>query len=76
MNDVVISLIRTYTPILAGSLLSWLALDEATSTSAVTALTGIFIALYYTVVRLLERKFPRFGILLGSTREPEYAESK
>lgn len=81
MSDVITSLIRTYTPILVGSVISWLAtrglnIDESTSAAAVTALTGALIAVYYTVVRLLERKFPQVGILLGSAKKPEYTENK
>ncbi len=81
MSDVITSLIRTYTPIFVGSVISWLAtrglnIDEATSAAAVTALTGALIAVYYTVIRLIERRFPQAGILLGSTKKPEYVEPK
>lgn len=79
MSDVITSLVRTYVPVIVGSFISWLAtrginVDEGTAAAAVTALTGAIILAYYTIVRLLERKFPRIGVLLGSTRKPEYTE--
>ena len=50
--------------------------DEATSGAAVTALTGAIILAYYTIIRLLERKFPKIGVLPGSARKAEYTEVK
>ena len=81
MADLVPSLIRTYVPILVGQVAAWLALkgvqlDEQTVLAAATALGGIISALYYLAVRLLEQKFPQLGILLGSTKKPEYTEPK
>lgn len=81
MNDIITSLVRTYVPVIVGSVIAWLAarginVDEGTSAAAVTALTGVIILAYYTVVRLLERKFPKIGVLLGSTKKPEYTEPK
>lgn len=81
MNDVITSLVRTYVPVIVGSVIAWLAarginVDEATGAAAITALTGAIILAYYTVVRLLERKFPKIGVLLGSTKKPEYTEVK
>jgi hypothetical protein len=77
MSDTLTSLIRTYVPIVVGSALSWLAtksieLDEATRTALITGVTGICIALYYTAVRVLEKKWSVFGLLLGSRKQPEY----
>ena len=81
MNDVVISFIRTYVPIAVGSLISWLAtkgldIDAQTGQGLIVFLTGILIAAYYGVVRLLERQWPQFDVLLGSTKKPEYTEPK
>lgn len=81
MNDLAISFIRTYVPIAVGSFISWLAtkglsLDAQTSAGLITFLTGLIIAAYYGIVRLLERKFPQVGLLLGAAKKPEYAESK
>lgn len=77
MADLVPSLIRTWTPILVGQVAAWLALkgvnlDADTVVAASTALGGVISALYYLAVRLLEQKFPQLGILLGSTKKPEY----
>lgn len=81
MNDIITSLVRTYVPVIVGSVIAWLAarginVDEATSGAAVTALTGAIILAYYTIIRLLERKFPKIGVLLGSAKKPEYTEVK
>lgn len=81
MNDIITSLVRTYVPVIVGSVIAWLAarginVDAQTSAAAVTALTGVIILAYYTIVRLLERKFPKIGVLLGSTKKPEYTEPK
>lgn len=80
MNDVILSLIRTYTPIVVGSLISWLItlgveLDPSVEAGLVTALTALLIAVYYTIARLLEKKWPAFSVLLGSKKMPaEYTE--
>lgn len=81
MNDLVVSFIRTYVPIAVGSLISWLTtkgldVDPTTGQGLIVFLTGILIATYYGVVRLLERQWPQFGLLLGSAKKPEYIETK
>lgn len=81
MSDFVTSLIRTWTPIIVGSIVGWLAshgLDvSAEDAVGLTAfLTAVFSGLYYLVVRLIERKYPSAGALLGSTKKPEYTEVK
>ena len=75
MSTLIPSLIRTYVPVLVGSLIAWLVtlgveVDDALQTGLVTALTGLLIAVYYTAVRLLERKWPKVSVLLGSTQIP------
>lgn len=77
MSDFLTSLIRTYVPIIVGSFVGWLAVKGVSlDPNAIAGLTaflgGLFSAVYYLVVRLLERKFPQVGILLGSTKKPEY----
>lgn len=77
MGDFVTSLIRTYVPILVGQVAAWLALkgvqlDDQTVVAATAALGGLLSAVYYLVVRLIEQKFPQIGVLLGSTKKPEY----
>lgn len=78
MNDFAISIIRTLVPSIVGGVLGFLAarginIDESTATALQTALTGLFTALYYGLVRLLETKFSdKFGWLLGYAKKPEY----
>lgn len=80
MTNFITSLVRTYTPIIVGSILSFLAVkygfavDTDVQNQLVAGLTGVVIAAYYLVARLLERKFPQFGVLLGSTQKPVYVE--
>ena len=78
LNDTFIGLIRTWVPIGVGAVIAWLAtngleLDAETKTATVVAATGAIQALYYTVVRLLEAKFPQVGWLLGSAKTPSYS---
>lgn len=81
MNSFLTSIIRTYVPIAVGSLASYLALHgmelDATTLAGLTAfLGGIISAVYYLVVRLLEKKFPKVGVLLGVAAKPIYKETK
>lgn len=81
MNSYITSLIRTWTPIIVGSLISWLAtrglsIDKNASDAAVTFLTALIIALYYVVVRLFEKYVsPKFGWLLGMASAPNYPKA-
>lgn len=81
MTNFITSLIRTYVPIIVGSLLSYLVVnygfvvDPTIANQLVAGLTGFIIAAYYALARLLERKFPQLGgLLLGSTAVPVYVE--
>lgn len=78
IHDYLISLIRTGVPAGIGALLAWLAsqagivLDADSSTAltaGVVALTG---AGYYALVRALESRWPRLGVLLGTPAAPTY----
>ena len=69
------SLIRTYVPIVVGAFIAWLVtlgveIDDSIQAGLVTALTGILIAAYYTVIRLLEKRWPKLSVLLGSSQIP------
>jgi hypothetical protein len=80
MSATITSLIRTWVPIAVGSLISWLitlgvTLNPTTEAGLVTALTGVLIAAYYTVIRLGEKRWPFLGVLLGSATPPTYAPS-
>lgn len=76
-QNLVLSLIRTWTPILVGALVSWLAslgihVDDQTKGALVIVMTALIIGLYYTLVRILERRFPQLGFLLGTPNQPVY----
>lgn len=75
--DVVPSLVRTWVPVVVGGFISWAAtqsiqVSDQVQGALVTVLTSAIIAVYYTVVRLLEQKWPFMGLLLGSTSQPTY----
>lgn len=77
MSDFVISQIRTYVPMLAGAIVSWLALngvqlDSNAALALGSFLTALFGAVYYLVVRLLEARWPQVGVLLGKAKTPVY----
>lgn len=81
MSDFVTSLIRTYVPIAVGAVIAWLTAKGLTINpndvvGVVGFLTAIIQGLYYLVVRLLERKFPQFGWLLGQAKSVNYTEEK
>jgi hypothetical protein len=80
MSDLVLSYIRTYVPIGIGALLSYIAVrwgigvPEDVSKEVAVAVTALVVALYYGIVRALEKKWPWFGTLLGAKKEPVYVE--
>lgn len=82
LNNYVASLIRTLVPSAVGLVLGFLATRGVkTTTETKAALTagvsGLVIAVYYTVARALEDQFPWIGrFLLGSGAKPNYIESK
>lgn len=77
MSDLATSLIRTYVPLAVGALLSWFAtkgveLDDTTKAQLIAGLTSLISAIYYTVIRILEGRWPKIGVLLGSQKTPKY----
>lgn len=74
------SLVRTWAPIVAGwliglpvapALLGVLGVDTATARDvAATAVSSALAAGYYLAVRLLERRWPALGVLLGHAAQP------
>lgn len=79
MSNFITSQIRTLVPLGVGALVSYFAtlgleIDSDTQSSLIIGLTGIIQAIYYLIVRMLEEKFPKLGILLGSTKKPEYED--
>ena len=72
------SIVRTFSPWVVGILVGWVAslgipLDPEFEDSIVTLVTVLSGALYYVIIRLLERITPKFGWLLGSAKQPVYA---
>jgi hypothetical protein len=51
-------------------------LDPSTSAGLIAGLTGLLAGAYYTVVRLLEAKWPALGLLLGHAAKPQYKPAK
>lgn len=73
-HDLELSLRRTLVPLIAGYLLSQAArigfdIPEA---DLVGVLEAVVTGAYYTVVRLLETRWPQLGLLLGAMRVPTY----
>lgn len=68
------SLVRTISPLVAGFLLTYLVRlgIEIETDTAVLYTYAALSALYYTLIRALEARFPIVGILLGYTVQPEY----
>lgn len=72
------SLIRTYVPYGVGLVVTWLASrgihispeDQVKIIGGGTFLVG---SAYYAVVRWIERKFPKAGVLLGKAKSPDYS---
>lgn len=78
LTPYVISRIRTFVPIAVGAALVWvntrygIAVDEVTSASMATVVTGLVAGVYYDIVRRLEKRWPRWGWLLGYPSQPSY----
>lgn len=77
MGDLVTSIIRTVVPAIVGAVLAGLSnigveLDAAAAANLAAFLTALFGGLYYVVIRVIESRWPKAGILLGSTKKPEY----
>jgi len=77
MTNLVVSWIRTFTPVLVGGLIAWLVrqgvkVDTSVAQPLTEALTVIFTAVYYFLVRTLETWWPGFGWLLGIPKQPAY----
>jgi hypothetical protein len=79
MNNYIPSLIRTWVPVLIGSVAAWLfakfglVIDEDSKAQATAGFVAFVIGAYYAVVRYLETKYPLVGWLLGMPKQPGYA---
>ncbi len=77
MNDYFIGHIRTFTPIIVGGFISWLAtlgidIDPSTQVGLIVVLTGVIQSVYYAIVRALAAKWAIFGSLLIVNKAPAY----
>lgn len=76
-----LSVLRTFVPIVVGTVVSWLTvrgieLDPEFEVTLSAMLFAAAAVLWHAVARLLETFVsPKFGVLLGSTKRPEYAEA-
>lgn len=75
MSDFVISLIRTWVPVVVGGFVTWLITlgVEIDSEALVAALVSILSGVYYALIRALEVRYPWLGVFLGYNRAtPQY----
>lgn len=78
MKDIWDSLVRTLTPIIAGTIIGWFAsagitVDPSFEPSLVAGVTAAASVIYYAAARLLEVYVsPKFGWLLLLPKAPEY----
>lgn len=77
MSNLITSIIRTYVPIAVGALASYLLtleidLDAEAQGGLIVALTALLQGAYYLIVRVLERRYPKAGLLLGTESTPKY----
>ena len=76
-DSMVKGVIRTYVPLLVTVLAGWLAtlgvkVDGAQSAMLVTVIGAVAGAAWYALARVLERRWPRAGALLGVPHAPVY----
>lgn len=80
ISNFAISLIRTYVPIGVGFVLTWLAsslrivVDPSSQAGLVALCVTVLSAAYYFLARLLEKRFPWLGVLLGAVAKPTYVK--
>ena len=67
MNDTLRNIVRTATPAIIGAATSWITKVSAHLTPSETAIIfPIATTAYYSIIRLLETKYPKFSWLLGA----------
>lgn len=78
-SDFIASIIRTVVPYIAGGILAWLvsinfSIPGVSEPLLEGVLTFVLGSLYYFAVRLLEKKWPALGWLLGAPVQPTYGQ--
>ncbi len=77
MSDLATSLIRTYVPTGVGIVVAYLTaagveLEAGTELALSGGIVAVVTGVWYLGVRLLEARWPAFGILLGVRKTPTY----
>ncbi len=75
LSDTIVSNIRTYVPIGVGMAATWAAKElgaEIDTEAAAGVAVGLATGAYYTAARLLEKRWPKAGWLLGRPGAPTY----
>lgn len=78
LSNYMASLIRTGVPIAVGFLLTWLSstlhfvINPGSEPGLVALAVFLVSSAYYALVRLLEKKWPKLGALLGYPEKPVY----
>lgn len=69
------SLIRTFVPLVVGSVVAWLATQgvEVDRTALIGILDPLLATAYYALIRAAEKRWPGAGWLLGAPGAPSYA---
>jgi len=64
------NVIRTFAPAVIGGVASWIAAKTANINPTVIAITGVSTTtIYYAIIRYIETKYPKVGLLLGAKKE-------
>lgn len=76
MSDYLVSLVRTFVPVIVGYLISVLAGVgvDVDPTALEVVVTGLVVGGYYAIARALEATHPWFGVLLGWKATPTYSK--
>lgn len=74
MNDIVMSVRRTVVPAIAGLIIAGLVAAgfDIDSDALNQVVDGLFVGVYYLLLRILERANPMWGVLLGGRKQPSY----
>lgn len=73
-DDILVSLKRTLVPILVGAIAGGVIGQWVDIQTLQNVIGSIVAGAYYTAIRFLEFKYPAFGVLLGSKKQPIYVE--
>lgn len=77
MSDFITAGIRTLVPYIVGGIATWLislglTVSDDLKTNLAALATFVLGSVYYLVVKALEAKWPKLGVLLGVPKAPVY----